>query len=430
MASKTACPRRSDTRRTRVARAMSWLLMTAAAVLLQASHAGVKADAAFRGWLEQVWPEARDLGVSRQTFDVAFTGVTPDLTIPDLVIPGKEKAPSKGQAEFTKTPQEYLSKSYLVKLAEQGQGLLQQHAAALADIERRIGVERNVVVAIWGRETAFGMYKLPHYGIRVLATQAYTGRRKEMFRKELLYALKLLQDGILTPETMRTSWAGALGLTQFMPSEFYSYAVDIDGDGRKDIWNSVPDALGSAATQLKAKGWVTGETWGYEVKMPAGVDCSLEGPVNERPIAEWVKLGFERTQGRGFKPEHLRQNAYLLSPAGAFGPAFLVLENFKVLKRYNPADLYALFVGNLADRISGGSDFDRPWGSVTQLGSTDIETIQEQLQARGWPMGKIDGKAGALTRASIGAYQKKHQLAVDCWADAALLRHMKSLASQ
>ena len=208
------------------------------------------------------------MGVSRATFDMAFRGVEPDLSIPDLVLPGQAKE-VKGQAEFTRTPAEYLNVSHLTRLAEQGRALLKQHAAELAKIEQAIGVQRHVVLAIWGRETAFGAHRSPHYAVQVLATQAWLGRRKDMFRNELLHALKMLEDKVRTRETMNASWAGAMGLTQFMPSEFYTLAYDLDGDGRKDIWGSVGDALASAANQLKAKGWVPGQTWGYEVRLPA-----------------------------------------------------------------------------------------------------------------------------------------------------------------
>ena len=217
-------------------------------------------------------------------------------------------------------------------------------------------MQRQFVLAIWGRETAFGAHKSSYYVVKALATQAYLGRRKDMFRTELLYALKMLQDGVRTRETMTGSWAGAMGLTQFMPSEYYTVAYDLDGDGRKDIWGSVPDALGSAANQLRAKGWVPNQTWGYEVRLPKDISCLQEGPDNAKPLGEWVKLGVVRAGG-DFPAAALDQQAFVLTPAGAYGPAFLALENFLVIKRYNMSDLYALFVGNLGDRIAGGGAF-------------------------------------------------------------------------
>src|SRR5262245_41090963 len=254
----------------------------------------------FRQFLDRLWPEAKAQGVSRATFDAAFRGVALDLTLPDLVLPGRKESDAKGQAEFTRTPAEYLNASYLASLAGQAKALLVKHRADLDKIEREIGVPGPVVLAIWGRESAFGSHRSPHYAIQALATQAYLGRRKEMFRTELIYALRMLQDGVRTRETMNASWAGAMGLTQFMPSEYYMLAYDFDGDGRKDIWGSVPDALASAANQLRAKGWVAGQPWGFEVRLPAGTSCRIEGPAQARSVHEWAKLGVVRARGQAF----------------------------------------------------------------------------------------------------------------------------------
>jgi lytic murein transglycosylase len=404
--------------------------LAALVALLAASHGQAQTADAFRRFVEELWPEAMALGVTRPTFDQAFRGVEPDLSIPDLVLPGQGKSDVKGQAEFTKTPAEYLNAAHLTRLAEQARALRIQHGEALAKIERLLGVQPQFVLAIWGRETAFGTYRLPHYAIKVLATQAYLGRRKDMFRKELLYALKMLQDGVRTRETLVSSWAGAMGLTQFMPSEYYTLAYDLDGDGRKDIWGSVPDALASAANQLREKGWLAGQSWGYEVQLPKTVTCQQEGPLNARPLREWVKMGVARTAARAFPPEALEASAFLLMPAGIHGPAFLALENFLVLKRYNMSDLYALFVGNLGDRIAGGGAFDTPWGDVKQLSSSGIEGIQQRLQALGHPVSLVDGKAGMNTRALIGAYQAANNLKMECWPTQAVLDHMRSPAAR
>jgi lytic murein transglycosylase len=382
-------------------------------------------EPAFRAYLDGLWPKAKELGVSRATFDAALQGLKPDLTLPDLVVPGRPKAEPKGQAEFVRPPQDYLARKQLEGLAAQGRVIARQHAATLERIEREIGVDRWTVVAIWGRETAYGRYRLPHDAIMVLATQAWTGRRKAMFETELVHALKMLEDGV-PRAAMRSSWAGAVGLTQFMPSEYYQYARDFDGDGRADIFGSVADALASAAAQLKGKGWIPGQTWGYEVRRAATADCSLEGPRNMRPIAEWSRLGYARSFNRTFTPAQAKVRAYLIMPAGTYGPAFLATENFLVIKRYNMSDLYALFVGNLADRIAGGGDFETPWANVKQPATRDIETIQARLKDLGRPVEKIDGKIGSLTRAEIGLYQKANGLAVDCWPGPDMLRHVTS----
>src|SRR5690606_12003336 len=208
----------------------------------------------------------------------------------------------------------------------------------------------------------------------------YLGRRKEMFRKELLHALKLVDEGSASLEQMRSSWAGAIGLPQVMPSEFHKWAYDLDGDGRKDIWTSIPDALATIARQLQGKGWVKGQTWGYEVRLPPSVDCSLEGPAYARPLSEWIAMGVTRTFDRRF-PEHgVAAGACLMAPGGASGPLFLVLENHRVIRRYNMPDLYAVFVGNLAGRIAGGGDFETPWQNITQLPTREVEDIERLLK--------------------------------------------------
>jgi lytic murein transglycosylase len=379
----------------------------------------------FREFIETLWPEAEAKGVSRATFDAALRGVEANLSLPDLILPGKTPGDVKGQAEFTRTPAEYLNAGYLARLAQQARTLRTKHVATLEKIEREIGVPGEVVLAIWGRESAFGSHRSPHYAIQALATQAWLGRRRDLFRTELIYALKMLEDGVRTRESMNASWAGAMGLTQFMPSEYYTLAYDLDGDGRKDIWSSVPDALASAANQLRAKGWVPGQPWGFEVRLPAGTSCRLEGPPYARTVREWAKLGVVRARGLAFPETVLDAEAFILTPGGAHGPAFLALENFMVIKRYNMSDLYALFVGDLADRIGGADTFEARWGDVRQLATRSIEEVQQRLQARGYAISKVDGKAGMNTRALIGAYQHASGLKVDCWPSEALLGHLR-----
>ena len=204
----------------------AWLVASAAT-------SAVAADPAFQKWVADLWPQAQALGVSRATFEAATRGLEPDLTLPDLELPGREGAPPRGQAEFVQTPADYIKEANIANLAAQGKKLAIQHAQTLAAIEEKFGVPGNVLLAIWGRETAFGGYKLPKNAITVLATQGYYGRRKDMFRQELLYALQMLQEGHIKLADMRSSWGGAMGLTQFLPSEFFKYAVDFDGDGKK-----------------------------------------------------------------------------------------------------------------------------------------------------------------------------------------------------
>jgi lytic murein transglycosylase len=407
-----------------------WRLMVGAAAAFVLSFAAwgalAQGQSGFRAFIETLWPEAEANGVSRGTFDAAFAGIKLDLTAPDLVLPGKAPSEVKGQAEFTRTPAQYLNVTYLKRLAVQGRALLGKHRQVLESIERQLGVPGPVVLAIWGRETAFGAPNhSPHYVIEALATQAFLGRRKELFRSELIAALKLLEDGVRTRQTLNGSWAGAMGLTQFMPSEYYTLAYDLDGDGRKDIWGSVPDALASAANQLRAKGWEAGLPWGFEVRLPSSVTCGFEGPDKAQTVRQWAKLGVVRARDLPFPDNVLDAQAFILMPGGAYGPAFLALENFMVIKRYNMSDLYALFVGDLSDRIAGGGSFETPWGEVRQLSARGIEELQTRLQAEGYSVAKIDGKAGMNTRAMVGAYQKANGLKVDCWPSEPLLTHIR-----
>ncbi|CAA2137560.1 lytic murein transglycosylase [Hyphomicrobium sp. ghe19] len=383
----------------------------------------------FRAFVETLWPDAKSAGVSRQTFDTAFAGVEPDLTIPDLDIPGRPKVDNSGQAEFTKTAADYLSKPYLEKLAVQGRAFLAEHKADLERIEKMTGVDRYTLVAIWGRETAYGSYHPPNDAIRMLATLAYTGKRKEKFREELIAALVMLQQGVPRSD-MKSSWAGALGLTQAMPTEYLKFAVDGDGDGKIDIWRSVADALAFTAKQLEGKGWVRGARWGYEVIAPPKADCSLEGPPDARPIGDWVAMGFKKANGAPFSKAQLAEDAYLMMPAGAYGPAFLAAQNFRVIRLYNTSDLYALFVGNLGDRIRGEGDFATPWKSFAQPKTQTVHDLQAKLKVLGYPMDKTDGKIGSNTRKQIGLYQKANGLKIDCWPSDGVLAHANSQATR
>jgi len=400
---------------------LRWLLI-AAALLAPLS---ARADAAFDNFLQSLWPEAQKLGISRATFDAATRGLEPDLSLPDLALPSKPEQPPPAQAEFVQTPADYLKETTIARLAAQGKKLTDEHRATLAAIEQRYGVPPSMILAIWGRETAYGSHKLPYNAIRVLATQAYVGKRKELFRQELLLALKILQEGHVKLADMRSSWAGAMGHTQFLPSEFYKYAADFDGDGRRDIWTSVPDALAAAAGQLVGKGWQRGKRWAYEVRMPAGVDCTIAQPGYTLPIGEWLKRGFVPAYGRKLSADELKEEASLLLPEGTYGPAFLTPKNYYVIKDYNFSDLYVLFVGHLSDRIVDARPFERPWSKTAQLRTEQVEAMQRTLTERGIYRDKIDGKAGMLTRAALGAYQKANGLKLDCWPTPAVLSHMQ-----
>ena len=399
-----------------------WLALALLAALPAGAHA---ADAAFQSFLQSLWPDAQKIGVSRATFEAATRGLEPDLSLPDLVLPGKADRPPPAQPEFVQTPADYVRETTIARLAAQGKALAGQHRATLAAIEQRYGVPPSVILAIWGRETAYGGQKLPYSAVRVLATQAYAGRRKDMFRQEFVLALKIAQEGHVKLSDMRSSWAGAMGHTQFLPSEFYKYAVDFDGDGRRDIWSSIPDALAAAAGQLVGKGWQRGRRWAYEVRKAPGVDCTIAEPGVTLSVGEWLKRGFQPAYGRKLAADELRETASLLLPEGTFGPAFLTPKNYFVIKDYNFSDLYVLFVGHLSDRIMDGRPFETPWSKSAQLKTAQVEAMQQRLTELGMYRDKIDGKAGMLTRSALGAYQKANGLALDCWPTSAVLNHMQ-----
>lgn len=398
--------------------------MAVAAIMVALPPATADRSQPFSQFIESLWPEARDrFGVSRATFERATRDLSPDLTLPDLDL-GKPQRKVR-QAEFTRAPSDYLDDAYLGRLAKTGRRLAEKHASALQEIEAKFGVDRSIVLAIFGRETAFGAYTPKHDAIRVLATQAWTGRRKERFKEEFLFALKLLEKGVPRAK-MRASWAGAMGLTQFLPSEFFSHVHDFGGDGYADLFDSVPDALASAARQLANHGWVRGLEWGYEVDIPKTADCAFEGPDGERSFREWIALGFGRVEGRSWPSTLGDQKAYLMSPAGAYGPSFLVTENFKAIRKYNTSDLYATFVGNLADRIRGGGSFATRWQDIGPQKTAVIRAVQEGLKARGHPITVIDGFIGSNTRREAGRFQRSVGTKVDCWPSEALVRHLNS----
>ncbi|MGB6935486.1 MAG: lytic murein transglycosylase [Xanthobacteraceae bacterium] len=388
---------------------------------------GASADAAFDTWLQSLWPQAQTLGVSRATFDSATRGLEPDYTLPDLVLPGRPEKPAAGQPEFVQVPADYIKESSIDRLAADGRKIYDQYRAPLNAIERQFGTPPTILLAIFGRETDYGRQTDKRNAIRVLATQAYTGKRKDQFLNEFLLALKILQQGQVKLADMKSSWAGAMGLTQFLPSDYLKYAVDFDGDGKADIWNSVPDALASAAKQLLDKGWQRGVPWAYEVHPPADVDCTIGVPDNTLPIGDWLKRGFVPAYSRVLSADARAATASLLQPAGLYGPSFLATKNYFVIKEYNFSDLYVLFVGHLSDKIADPhAAFETPWGNVAQLPTADLDRMQQILTARGFYHDKIDGKAGMLTRSALGDYQKKNGLKLDCWPTASVLQQMQT----
>jgi membrane-bound lytic murein transglycosylase B len=355
-------------------------------------------------WVKEFWPTAKAAGISKGTYDAALGKFTPDPTV-------LEKAGN--QAEFTQQVWEYLDATVTEKRIKEGRDLIDHHGALLKRIEARYGVDRHIVVAIWGMESSYGAAlenpTIVKGTIRSLATLAYQGGSRAKYgRQQLVSALKILQRGDITVQGMTGSWAGAMGHTQFIPTTYTAYAVDFDGDGRRNIWTSLDDALASTANYLAKMGWQKGKTWGYEVKLPKGTKAAK----GERTLGAWQKAGIRRPGGKGFpRPGEV---ATLYAPAGSNGPAFLVLKNFSVIKRYNNANSYALAVGHLGDRLAGYDAFQGKWPwKEPPLSDSEKEKLQALLTARGFYSGKIDGNLGSGSREAIQAYQQAIGLSQD-----------------
>ena len=378
------------------------------------------ADRAFDRWVDDFWPQAKKAGISHSTYQRAFRGVSPD---PEVI----EK--SKKQPEFVKPIWEYLDGAVSDKRIENGREKLSEYRGLLDRIEQRYGVDRHIVVAIWGMESSYGFVlenpKVVKPVIQSLATLAYSGGRLSKFgRTQLIGALKILERGDVTADRMTGSWAGAMGHTQFIPTTYNAYAVDFDGDGKRNIWSSIGDALGSTAAYLNKAGWDTGKTWGYEVELQRGFDYALADERTKRSLADWERLGVGRSGGRGFPRP--RDMAVLFTPFGARGPAFLMLDNFKTIKRYNNANAYALAVGHLADRLRGGSDFEAGWvRDDRQLSSSETKELQQHLTAIGLSTGGADGRVGPKTRSAILAYQARIGVVPDGMPALSLLERLR-----
>ena len=400
-------------------------LLTLALALPASAANRAKVERQFQAWLQQeIWPQAKAAGVSRKTFDAAFAGVTLNWELPDLAPPGqKPRVPKRQrQAEFS-APEKYFSRGALEGATSQGKRMAQKHSTALKRAEQQSGVPGHILLAIWGRESAYGQAKIPHNAFQVLGTKGFMGRRADYFTAELLAALQIAEAGHVKAGTMKSSWAGALGQPQFMPGNFLKFARDGNGDGRADIWGSEADTLMSIAHFLAQHGWQKNRDWGFEVTVPAQLSCSLEGPDQGRPIAEWEALGLKRVSGRPFPAHERSGEGFLMMPAGRMGPAFLVTPNFYVLKDYNKSDLYALFVGHVGDRIAFGSgNFSQDWAPVDKLLRSDVAKMQQALERLGHDVGGADGLVGFKTRRSIGRWQESKGQAASCFPEAKMVR--------
>lgn len=393
--------------------------------LLAATAYQSSVEGQFQKWIMTLRPVAKSRGISSKTFNSAFKGVHLDWNLPELVPPGQKRKKKRKtrQTEFG-SPGRYFRPSHIDALVARGKAMRKKWQKTLKRVEARYGVPQNIILSIWGRETGYGRARIAHDTVRALATLGFMGRRKDFFKSELLDALTILEQDHIARKDFKSSWAGAMGQTQMLPSSFLKYAVDFDGDGQRNIWTSMPDALATTANFLKKQGWNNQISWGYEITLPATLACSAEGPHQARTISDWRALGIKRTRSRKFSARLKQKKASLLLPAGIYGPGFLVTSNFYVLKKYNESDLYALFVGHVADRISVDRRFDGKWRKVPTYTRDKIKALQIVFRKQGYNIGeKIDGLIGFRSRVAIGLYQRKNRLRTDCWPGPKLFRH-------
>lgn len=325
------------------------------------------------------------------------------------------------QAEFSRPVWLYLDSAVSDVRITTGRQKAAQLSGILSQIEARYGVPREIVLAVWGMESNFGANRGKMQIIPSLATLAYDGRRGEMFQNQLIAALRILQAGDTDPEHMLGSWAGAMGHTQFMPTSYLDYAVDFTGDGRRDIWSEDPtDSLASTANYLRRNGWVPGQPWGAEVQLPSGFNMGLIGKGTRR--SDWAAQGVRR-MGGGALPGG---NGSIIMPAGASGPAFLILDNFRSILRYNNSDNYALGVAFLGERIAGRNGIQGSWPRNDRpLSTSERQEIQQRLRAKGFYQGEIDGLFGSATMESVAAYQRSIGVTPDGYPTSVLLGQLR-----
>lgn len=398
-----------------VLRRSALTLFLSAGLLAQASAA--RADTRFQKWIADFYQTAAEAGISKATYRAAFSGVkTPDPEVLDK---------AAYQPEFTHKIWDYLDSRVNPYTVRIGREMAAKHARTLTALERHFGVDRNVLLAIWSMESNYGAVlkkdERLHYVPRALATLAYADKKRAKYaRTQLIAALKIIQRGDIDAGDMTGSWAGAMGHTQFIPSSYLLYAVDADGNGHRDIWNSVPDALATAANLLAKNGWQAGKTWGYEIVVPRGGE-KYSGQT--KTLAQWAKLGFERPSGSGFK--YASDRAELKLPANG-GPGFLMTRNFFVIKRYNASDSYAMGVGMLADQIAGYGGVKQRWPRPDgALDITEKFELQTRLKELGYYDGEVDGNFGSGSKAAIQAFQSRMGLSADGEPSQTLLKALR-----
>lgn len=356
----------------------------------------------FEDWLRTFRIEAVNQGIQQRTLDSTLAGLSPNPRIVEL---------DRRQPEFTQPFWRYLSRRVTLDRIRRGRTLLKKHGALLKRIEARYGVPPRFLVSFWGLESNFGDYTGKMSVIRSIATLAYNPRRRRFFTGELIAALRIIERGDMRP-SVQGSWAGAMGQTQFMPSTYLRYAVDGDGDGRRDLWGSFADIFSSSSNFLAKVGWKRDQTWGREVRLPANFEFELSGLKNRRALSDWQTLGVRRTDGRDLPAVDLE--AALVLPAGYRGPAFLVYRNFGKIMIWNRSIYYAIAVGRLADRIIGqGPLAAKPPADDVPLSRAQVKTMQQRLAALGIDAGVADGVVGSKTRQAIKSFQRLAKMPPD-----------------
>lgn len=374
-----------------------------------------QSNARFQSWIKAFRKRALAAGISGQVYDRATANIRYNAKVVER---------DRNQTEFTKQIWEYLEIAASDQRIKNGKRAYQQNKALLTKIERRYDVDARVVMAIWGLESAYGARRGDIGVIEALATLSFDGRRQKFFTAQLIEALKIIQNGDTSPARMKGSWAGAMGHTQFIPTSYAAFAQDFHGDGRRDIWSDNPtDALASTANYLKQHGWVKGQPWGMEVKLPNGFDYSKSGEKTKKPVSYWRSLGIKQIDGSQI-PNHGKSS--ILLPGGSRGAAFIIFKNFHVIERYNPADAYVIGVGHLGDRIMGGRDIVASWPIDEQaLSFKEKKQLQRQLRRKGFKVEKIDGIIGPLTIAAIRGFQRSISQTPDGFASKKLLAQIR-----
>jgi len=382
---------------------MRKVLATAVTVFLLAGTPAL-ADAKFEAFVQSLWPRVKAAGFSRDLFNRAFDGVTePDAAVLKL---------AQTQPEFTSTTSEYLAKAVTPIRIESGQTAKVQDGKLLSAIEKKYGVDRHILLGIWGMESNFGRDKGSMGVMRSLATLMYAGRKNQYAQEQLIAAFRILKSGIRTPDDFTGSWAAAMGHTQFIPTSYISYAVDWTGDGKRDIWGSKEDALASTANYLAKSGWKNDRPWGWEVSLPDGFNRMNIGRTHWKTVADWSKMGIKRADGQRFGVADAK--AFVMIPQGIEGPAFLVTQNFLAIMNYNLSHSYALAVGHLGDRIRGQGPFLGTWPAVNvDLNFKERVEMQRRLTQLGFETGGDDGRFGARTYEAVIAFQKRVGLPLD-----------------